>query len=402
MGGIMNGLADHGGVIPIGGTFFTFSDYMRGAVRLAALSEAHVIYSWTHDSVGLGEDGPTHQPIEQLAAMRAMPQLRTIRPADANEAAHALRLAIDSKGPTALILSRQSIPILHGTAEAFEGVSRGAYVLHDPSGADPQVILIGTGSEVYPCLVAADQLASEGDPRPGGVVPVLGAVRDPTRGVPGLDLHAPAFPAWRWRPPPPSGGTATPRRRCRSTISAPAPRGPRCSPNSDSPGRTWPPRPGPFSVADGGRAPESPDPYAFTQRRRPMTRLHDLYREQDQSPWLDDLKRSYLEDGTLAAMVDDGIRGVTSNPTIFAKAIAGEHTYDEEFAELSAKGTVIDAYWRLVMDDVSNACAPADRDPRRGRRRVRVARGGTRSGPRHRRHRVGGPLAARDASAART
>jgi transaldolase len=88
-----------------------------------------------------------------------------------------------------------------------------------------------------------------------------------------------------------------------------------------------------------------------------MSRLHDLYREQDQSPWLDDLKRSYLEDGTLAAMVDDGIRGVTSNPTIFAKAIAGENTYDEEFAELSAKGTVIDAYWRLVMDDVSNACA---------------------------------------------
>jgi transketolase len=164
MGGIMNGLADHGGVIPIGGTFFTFSDYMRGSVRLAALSEAHVIYSWTHDSVGLGEDGPTHQPIEQLAAMRAMPQLRTIRPADANECAHALRLAIDSQGPTALILTRQSTPILHGTAEAFEGVSRGAYVLHDPSGADAQVILIGTGSEVYPCLVAADQLASEGIP----------------------------------------------------------------------------------------------------------------------------------------------------------------------------------------------------------------------------------------------
>jgi len=164
MGGVMNGAALHGGVVPIGGTFFNFSDYMRGSVRLAALSDAHVIYSWTHDSVGLGEDGPTHQPVEQLAAMRAMPQLRVIRPADANETAHALRLAVDGKGPTALILSRQSIPILHGTAEAFEGVSRGAYVLHDPSGADPQVILIGTGSEVYPCLVAADQLASEGIP----------------------------------------------------------------------------------------------------------------------------------------------------------------------------------------------------------------------------------------------
>ena len=88
-----------------------------------------------------------------------------------------------------------------------------------------------------------------------------------------------------------------------------------------------------------------------------MSRLHDLYREQDQSPWLDDLKRSYLEDGTLAALIDDGIRGVTSNPTIFAKAIAGEHTYDDEFGQLAATGTVLDAYWRLVMDDVSNACA---------------------------------------------
>ncbi len=110
MGAMMNGMALHGGVLPIGGTFFIFSDYMRGAVRLAALSEAKVIYSWTHDSVGLGEDGPTHQPIEHLASLRAMPQLRVIRPADANETAHAYRIAIDSDGPTALILSRQNHP----------------------------------------------------------------------------------------------------------------------------------------------------------------------------------------------------------------------------------------------------------------------------------------------------
>jgi transketolase len=164
MGGTMNGMAMHGGVLPVGGTFLVFSDYMRGSVRLAALGGAHVIYSWTHDSVGLGEDGPTHQPIEHLAALRAIPQLRVIRPADANETAHALRIAVNETGPTALCLTRQDVPVLAGTAGAFEGVSRGAYVLRDPSGTPPRLVLIGTGSEVWVCLDAADQLASEGIP----------------------------------------------------------------------------------------------------------------------------------------------------------------------------------------------------------------------------------------------
>jgi len=162
MGGVMNGMAMHGGTLPVGGTFFVFSDYMRGAARLAALSQAKVVFSWTHDSVGLGEDGPTHQPVEHLAAVRAIPDLRVIRPADANETAHAWRLAVAHNGPTALILSRQAIPVLAGTADAFEGVSRGAYVLRDPSGAPPQVVLIGTGSEVSVCVDAADQLAASG------------------------------------------------------------------------------------------------------------------------------------------------------------------------------------------------------------------------------------------------
>jgi transketolase len=161
MGGLLNGLALHGGVIPIGGTFFAFSDYMRGAVRLAALSEARVIYFWTHDSVGLGEDGPTHQPIEQLAAVRAMPGLRVIRPADANESSQALRIALTSKGPTALILSRQSIPVLEGTATSSSAVARGAYVLR-PGGEDPDLVLVGTGSEVSVCVAAAELLESEG------------------------------------------------------------------------------------------------------------------------------------------------------------------------------------------------------------------------------------------------
>ena len=163
MGGVMNGMAMHGGAVPVGGTFFVFSDYMRGSVRLAALMQAKVVYSWTHDSVGLGEDGPTHQPIEQLAAIRAMPQLRVIRPADPNEVAHAWRVALDNDGPTALLLTRQPVPVLEGTAGAAEGVARGAYILRSPAaGQVADVVLIGTGSEVSVCLGAADLLASDG------------------------------------------------------------------------------------------------------------------------------------------------------------------------------------------------------------------------------------------------
>ncbi len=156
MAGIMNGMALHGGVIPYGGTFFCFSDFMRPAIRLAALSGAHTIFVFTHDSIGLGEDGPTHQPIEQLASLRAMPGLITIRPADANETAVAWKVAVDSIGPVALVLSRQALPILPRS----EGLLKGAYALRDD--ADPQVILIGSGSEVSLCLDAAKVLAERG------------------------------------------------------------------------------------------------------------------------------------------------------------------------------------------------------------------------------------------------
>ena len=159
MGGIMNGMAAHGGLIPFGGTFFVFSDYMRGAVRIAALSGLKVIFSWTHDSVGLGEDGPTHQPIEHLASLRAMPELLVIRPADANECAAAWEVAIGHDGPVALVLTRQNVPVLEGTADR-SGLARGAYVLGDPT--DPAVVLLGTGSEVSVCVEAAERLAADG------------------------------------------------------------------------------------------------------------------------------------------------------------------------------------------------------------------------------------------------
>jgi transketolase len=158
MGAALNGMALHGGVLPFGGTFFVFSDYMRPSVRLAAISEAKVVYSWTHDSVGLGEDGPTHQPIEHLAALRAMPGLRLIRPADANETAAAWKVAVGSDGPTGLVLTRQKVPVLEGTAGA--PVERGAYVL--VAADDPDVVLVGTGSEVSVCVDAAALLGQSG------------------------------------------------------------------------------------------------------------------------------------------------------------------------------------------------------------------------------------------------
>jgi len=158
MGGVLNGMAAHGGVLPVGGTFFVFSDYMRPAVRLAAMSEFKVIFVFTHDSVGLGQDGPTHQPVEHLAALRAMPGLRLVRPADANETAAAWRIAVESDGPTALVLTRQGVPVLEGTAGA--PVERGAYVLVDAP--EPDVVLVGTGSEVAVCVEAARLLAGSG------------------------------------------------------------------------------------------------------------------------------------------------------------------------------------------------------------------------------------------------
>ena len=161
MGGVMNGLAVSY-LMPAGGTFFVFSDYMRGAARLAALSGYKTLFVWTHDSVGLGEDGPTHQPIEQLAAFRAMPGLCLIRPADPNEVAQAWRLHVSGDGPTALILTRQKVPVLEGSAErAPDGVPRGAYTLVDePGGLD--LVLVGTGSEVSVCVAARELLAAEG------------------------------------------------------------------------------------------------------------------------------------------------------------------------------------------------------------------------------------------------
>jgi transketolase len=164
MGAVANGLAYHGGLRPFVATFFCFSDYMRPAVRLAALSRLRVIFVWTHDSIGLGEDGPTHQPIEHLMSLRAMPNLAVVRPGDANEAVEAWRWALaHPDGPVALVLSRQKLPTFDRTRFApASGVGRGAYVLAEAPGGSPHAIIIATGSEVQLALAAHERLAGEG------------------------------------------------------------------------------------------------------------------------------------------------------------------------------------------------------------------------------------------------
>ena len=162
MGNIVNGMALHGGVMPYAATFLVFSDYMRPALRLAALQEAHVVFIFTHDSIGLGEDGPTHQPIEHLASLRAIPGLTVFRPADANETAACWRLAISRPGPSALVLTRQKLPVLDDVDRVNAGVAQGAYVLVDAGSDSPDLLLLATGSEVSVALAARDLLAQRG------------------------------------------------------------------------------------------------------------------------------------------------------------------------------------------------------------------------------------------------
>ncbi len=171
MGGIANGIAYHGGLIPFVATFMPFSDYMRGSVRLAALSGLQVAYVWTHDSIGVGEDGPTHQSVEHYAALRAMPNLTFVRPGDPNESSAAWALAIENRaGPTAMAFTRQQLPVLPGTAElARSGVRAGAYVLAEAARIDgtvtaPTLMLLATGSELHLAMAAREVLTAEGVP----------------------------------------------------------------------------------------------------------------------------------------------------------------------------------------------------------------------------------------------
>jgi transketolase len=162
MGAAVNGMAAHGGVLPFSATFFTFSDYMKPAIRLGALSRLKAVYVFTHDSIGVGEDGPTHEPVEHLAGVRAIPGLTVIRPADPNETAEAWAFAIEHDGPTLLVLTRQAVAHLDRSSAREPGVAKGAYVLSEAAGGAPDVILIGTGSEVQLCAKAQEKLSGYG------------------------------------------------------------------------------------------------------------------------------------------------------------------------------------------------------------------------------------------------
>ncbi len=185
MGGIMNGMALYGGIIPYGATFLIFSDYMRPPMRLACMMRQHVIYVYTHDSIGLGEDGPTHQPIEQLSNLRAVPFMTVLRPADANETAEAWRTALKLSTPVCLVLTRQKLAFIDRSKyAAASNVARGAYVLADVRGGEPQVVLMASGSEVEIILKAQDTLAEQG-------------IRARTVSVPSMELFAQQDQAYR-------------------------------------------------------------------------------------------------------------------------------------------------------------------------------------------------------------
>jgi transketolase len=162
MGAAVNGMAGHGGVLPFSATFLVFSDYMKPAIRLGALSQLKTFYVFTHDSVGVGEDGPTHEPIEQLAGLRAIPGLTVLRPADATVTAKAWEFAVQHNGPTLFALTRQNVPHLDRANARDAAVARGAYILSEAEGGSPDVILIGTGSEVALCARAQEKLKGYG------------------------------------------------------------------------------------------------------------------------------------------------------------------------------------------------------------------------------------------------
>ena len=324
---------------PLWSTYLTFSDYARPAIRLSSLMELPVIHLFTHDSIGLGEDGPTHQPVEQLASLRAIPGLDVIRPADANEVAEAWRAAMDRHHqPVALVLTRQDVPILDRTKYASaDGLRRGGYVLADAEG-EPEVILIATGSEVALAVEAHEQLIADGIAsrvvslpcwelferqerryrtrccprdhrarfRRGGLYPRLGPVRR-SRGSEDRNAHLRLLRS-------PQGRAEQVRLHPRQS----------------------------------GR-----DGQGGTRTMTPTQELHDL----GQSLWLDNITRTMLDDGTEQGYIDDlDVTGQTSNPTIFDKAISGGDAYDEQIAELREKGMEPeDIFFELALADVTRA-----------------------------------------------
>ena len=423
MGSILSGIRLHGLTRPYGGTFFTFSDYMRGAVRLASLMGVPTVYVWTHDSIGLGEDGPTHQPIEHLAAVRAIPGLTVVRPADANETAAAWKATLEhTDGPVALILTRQNVPTFPRGEDGFasaDGLARGAYVLLEASSGTPDVILIATGSEVQLAVEARTTLEADGVATRVVSAPSLewfeaqdnayresvlpssvrarvsveagialswhkivgdagrsvsiehyGASAVGGEAVRGVRLHRRARRRSRARVD--RGGRQRPREHARTAARERHGRPAGLSPTG---------RAGPGSARAGARK-KGIDTMAPSST--PLTRLADA----GVAIWLDDLSRERLRTGNLAELVAErGVVGVTTNPSIFASALSKGDAYDEQLREL-----VGHRRRRRGLPD-HDGRRPAGRRrpaarlrPDRRRRRSRLHRGGPAARQGHGRH----------------
>ena len=278
MAAIMNGVALHGGYIPYGGTFLTFSDYSRNAVRMAALMKLRVIHVFTHDSIGLGEDGPTHQAVEHVPSLRLIPQLDVWRPADTIETAVAWASALQRRdGPAALALSRQVLPVVATPAQA-EAIARGGYVLSDvPAGQAARAVIIGTGSELQFALQAQTLLAAEGLPVRVVSMPCTNVFDRQPAELPRPGAASAACRRWRWKPRSPTSGASTSAARAvwsASPASANRRRRPTCTSISASPPSMWRPRCGGAARADLGRRRHG----GRNRARRPPRRLQPRLR----------------------------------------------------------------------------------------------------------------------------
>ncbi len=375
MAAIMNGIALHGHTRVYGGTFLIFSEYMYPAVRLGALMGTDTYYVWTHDSIGLGEDGPTHQPVETLAALRAIPNLSVIRPADANETTQAWVAAMrKEKGPKGLALTRQNVPVLDGTAEkAAEGVAKGAYVLVEAS-ASPELILIATGSEVHLAVAAAQRLEAEGTPTRVVSAPCLEwfeqqdeAYRESVlpREVPArVSIEAGLAMPWHKYTAPYGRqvslehyGASAPAEELFEkfgfsvdNVVAEAKKALDQAPAA-SKVSGW------GEKTTSGTASESLAPAHAVDSADADSALAELAAV-GTATWLDDLSRERITSGNLKELIETkSVLGVTTNPSIFSAAMSKGDSYDADIAELAQKNPAADeAVYELAIADVQDAC----------------------------------------------
>ena len=349
MGAVVNGLV-LSRMRAFGATFLIFSDYMRPPIRLAALMELPVFHVFTHDSIGVGEDGPTHQPIEQLAGLRAIPGMIVLRPADANEVREAYRVMFGLKhNPACLALSRQALPVFDRERYASAaGLARGAYVMADAKDGEPQVILIGTGSEVQLCVNVYEALAREG----------IGAR---VVSMPSWELFEQQDAAYRDSvlPSPHHGARRRRAGQCRRLGSL---RGPRRRNHRDAQVRRVGTAQGPAGEIrlhrgkSDGRRQDANCQNADRKGKAAMNSVNALQKH-GQAVWLDFLARGFMVDGGLQRLVDDGLHGVTSNPSIFEKAIGHSDEYDEAIGSMLhiEDRSPGELYECLAVEDIKHA-----------------------------------------------